>query len=87
MAISGDYPQPVQVNGFSCKNCTDVDYAKKHIDPAHPKSGPFDVNSATDPTRKTQAIVFGGALKALNQASPSQDRPTYAPGAQADIRA
>jgi len=47
MAINGDYPQPVTVNGFSCKNCTDVDYAKKHVDPAHPKDGPYGVN-ATD---------------------------------------
>lgn len=45
MAINGDYPQPVTVNGFSCKNCTDVDYAKKHIDPAHPKDGPYGVNA------------------------------------------
>ena len=28
------------VNGYVCKNCTDVDYAKKGIDPAHPKDGP-----------------------------------------------
>jgi len=53
MAISSDYPHPVQVNGYTCRNCTDVDYAKKHIDPAHPKSGPYDVNAATDPSRKT----------------------------------
>lgn len=45
MAINGDYPQPVTVNGFSCKNCTDVDYAKKHIDPAHPKGGPYGINA------------------------------------------
>ena len=45
MAINGDYPQPVTVNGFSCKNCTDVDYAKKHIDPAHPKDGPYGINA------------------------------------------
>lgn len=45
MAINGDYPRPVTVNGFSCKNCTDVDYAKKHIDPAHPKDGPYGVNA------------------------------------------
>lgn len=25
------------VNGFQCKNCTDIDLAKKGIDPAHPK--------------------------------------------------
>jgi hypothetical protein len=45
MAINGDYSQPVTVNGFLCKNCTDVDYAKKHIDPAHPKDGPYGVNA------------------------------------------
>ncbi len=45
MAISGDYPQPVTVNGFSCKNCTEVDEAKKHIDPAHPKDGPYGINA------------------------------------------
>lgn len=38
MNIGTDYSTPVTVDGFSCKNCTDVDYAKKHIDPAHPKT-------------------------------------------------
>lgn len=51
-AIGGNYPTPVQVNGFTCKNCTDVGYAQKHIDPAHPKSGPYDINAATDPSRQ-----------------------------------
>ena len=40
-----NYPNPVTVNGYSCKNCTDVDYAKKNIDPAHPKDGPYGVNA------------------------------------------
>ena len=62
MSISSDYPHPVTVNGFSCKNCTDVDYAKKHIDPAHPKSGPYDVNAGSDSSRQT-AVIFGGRLK------------------------
>jgi hypothetical protein len=70
MAISGDYPQPVYVNGFSCKNCTDVENAKKHIDPAHPKSGPFDVNADTDPTRN-QAVKLSGRLSGLEGASTS----------------
>ena len=78
MAISGDYPTPVNVNGFSCKNCTDVDNAKKHIDPAHPKDGPFGVNAKdnVDPRRAVErasvagrddqaAVVFGGQLAAL----------------------
>ena len=46
------YAQPVQVNGFTCKNCTEVDYAMKHIDPAHPKSGPYGVDAASDPSAK-----------------------------------
>jgi hypothetical protein len=34
------------VNGYPCKNCTDVEYAKKGIDPAHPKDGPNGVYAA-----------------------------------------
>ncbi len=58
-AIGGNYPTPVQVNGFSCRNCTDVGYAKKHIDPAHPKSGPYDINAVTDPSRQLAANKTG----------------------------
>ncbi len=53
MAISTDYPAPVNVNGFSCRNCTDVDRAKKHIDPANPSAGPFGVNGDTPDARAT----------------------------------
>lgn len=58
-AIGGNYPVPVQVNGFTCKNCTDVGYAEKHIDPAHPKSGPYDIDAATDPSRRMTAGMAG----------------------------
>jgi hypothetical protein len=44
MAISGDYSSPVTVNGFSCRNCAEVDKAKRNIDPANPAGGPFGVN-------------------------------------------
>ncbi|MFM9936789.1 MAG: hypothetical protein ACKVOL_11400 [Novosphingobium sp.] len=44
MAISGDYSSPVTVNGFSCRNCSDVDRAKRNIDPANPSAGPFGMN-------------------------------------------
>lgn len=67
-AIGGNYPAPVQVNGFTCKNCTDVDYAKKHIDPAHPKSGPYDIDAATDPSRQTPADM-AGAVKSTPAAA------------------
>ena len=81
MSISGDYPQPVTVNGFTCRNCTDVDYARKHIDPAHPKSGPYGINAESDPTRD-QAVILGGSLLGL-EAGPS---PAAAPARALDIR-
>jgi hypothetical protein len=63
MAIGGtNYSQPVQVNGFLCRNCTDVDNAKKHIDPAHPRSGPYGINADTDPTNPKSFIQLGGSL-------------------------
>lgn len=73
MTIGGDYSIPVNVNGFLCKNCTDVENAKKHIDPAHPRSGPYGIDAKTDPTvNKTtasSAVIFGGSLSGLNATS------------------
>jgi hypothetical protein len=60
-----DYAIPIQVNGYSCRNCTDVGYAKKNVDPQHPQDGPFGVNAAgraSSPGFSDQAVVFGGAL-------------------------
>ena len=57
MSISGDYATPVIVNGYSCKNCTDVDYASKHIDPAHPQSGPYNIDAKSDPSRADNPAV------------------------------
>ena len=78
MAISADYPSPVTVNGFSCKNCTEVDEAKKFIDPAHPKDGPFGINAADHKTgvgkgdtSRSPAVVFGGQLASLVAAQAS----------------
>lgn len=87
MAISSDYAQPVLVNGYSCKNCSDVDLAKKHIDPQHPKSGPFDVDAARDPSRET-AVTFGGALAGESDGGrPSSDGAPYRPGQTLDLSA
>lgn len=36
MAISGNYNSPITVNGYTCRNCSDVEKAKKNIDPADP---------------------------------------------------
>jgi hypothetical protein len=66
LALSVNYPTPVWVNGFQCRNCTDVDLAKKHIDPAHPKSGPFGVDAKSDPTRLAQqSITLSGMLTGM----------------------
>ncbi len=87
-SISGNYPTPVQVNGFQCKNCTDVDYAKKHIDPAHPKSGPYGVDAKTDPSQQGKpSVSFGGALSGLSASGSAAPDAPDAPGAQLDITA
>jgi len=93
MSIGGDYPQPIQVNGFSCKNCSDVDYAKKHIDPAHPKSGPYGISAASDPTRTSAGqIRLSGALagqettvQTTNLRAPAVQ--SYVPGQAVDLLA
>jgi hypothetical protein len=72
MAITTNYPTPVTVNGFSCRNCTDVDYAKQHIDPAHPKDGPYGLDAATPSgSSRSAAVVFGGQLSATASGTPS----------------
>ena len=85
-----NYPSPITVNGYSCKNCTDVDYAKRHIDPAHPKDGPYGVD-AKDHTPSTltpkPAIQFGGALAGVTQASNTAQPPSATQGLRLDISA
>ena len=78
-----NYPNPVMVNGYSCKNCTDVDLAKKHIDPAHPQDGPYDINAKERAPKAgvspTPSVIFGGALAGLSSGAStsggSQSRP------------
>ena len=102
MTQSVNYPVPVWVNGYQCRNCTDVDLAKKHIDPAHPKSGPFNVDARSDPTRVLQAatnpnvqspanqgaVTFGGQLAGLSAtASSGGQTSSPASGAFLDLSA
>jgi hypothetical protein len=89
---SVNYPSPVWVNGYECRNCTDVDLAKKHIDPAHPKSGPFNVDSKSDPTRVLQnatnqsAVSFGGQLAGIStNGSAATPASSTASGSNLDI--
>ena len=79
MTVNGNYSIPVTVNGFLCKNCTDVENAKKHIDPAHPRSGPYGIDAKNDPTVNQatvkSAVVFGGSLSGLNTTSNASASP------------
>ena len=86
MAVSVNYPTPVWVNGFQCRNCSDVDLAKKHIDPAHPKSGPFNVDAKSDPTRLAQdAVKFGGVLASMNGAASASAPVSASSGLGANL--
>ena len=88
MTISGDYPSPVTVNGYSCKNCTDVDYAKKHIDPAHPKEGPYGVDAKSDPkAAHGPAVTFSGQLAALASTLGPSAIPAAPPPRRLDVSA
>lgn len=87
-----NYPSPVTVNGYACKNCTDVDYAKKNIDPSHPKDGPFGVNKTDHPkptaaVHKTQdsAVTFAGALAGVSQGSGAGSAPSATQGLRLNI--
>jgi hypothetical protein len=43
------------VNGYVCRDCTDIERAKKGIDPKHPEEGPYGRNrDPNDPTRSAQ---------------------------------
>jgi hypothetical protein len=87
MSISADYPTPIYVNGYLCRNCSDVAYAQKHIDPAHPKDGPFGVDAASNAASGRGASVkLGGQLSGLG-ISTSAPGQTYRPGSLADISA
>jgi hypothetical protein len=86
MAIgSTNYAQPVQVNGFLCRNCTDVDNAKKHIDPAHPKSGPYGIDAASDPSNPKR-FLQGGSSSPDSEGVGAASAVQFA-GQRVDIRA
>ena len=60
------------VNGFVCMNCTDVDHAKKFVDPAHPSqaavvSGLRGATQEASSTITQSAVTFEGSLSHLNK--------------------
>jgi len=90
-----DYSIPVLVNGYACHNCTDVGYAKKHIDPQHPKDGPFGVDKTPDTKKpdsitapdQSPAVVFGGRLAGTSTPDNDPQGPPPGPAAQlVDLR-
>lgn len=85
-----NYPTPVTVNGYSCKNCTDVDNAKRNIDPSHPKDGPFGVNKADKADSAPAhgpAVSLGGVLAHVAAASNTAPTPSATQGHRLDVRA
>jgi len=79
-----NYPSPVLVNGYSCKNCTDVDNAKRNIDPQHPKDGPFGVDAQPKPG-DTPAVTFGGRLAVLAASDKRPTTPSATQGHKLDL--
>jgi len=86
LAISGDYAHPVTVNGFSCRNCTEVGEATKHIDPAHPKDGPYGIN-AKDQSASSRgpAVILDSRFAALPPAATSSLQPAPTQAVRLDI--
>ena len=86
MSISVNYPTPVTVNGFSCKNCTEVDEAKKFIDPAHPQDGPFGIY-APDKVQTSHGprAVPGGAFDGTSFGSNADPAGYSRPGRSIEI--
>jgi hypothetical protein len=88
VTVSVNYPSPVMVNGYSCKNCTDVDYAKKHIDPAHPKDGPFGIDAkdaGRAASKPAPAVTFGGALTGAVSPLAQGATPSATQGLRLDV--
>ena len=76
MSVSGDYAQPVNVNGYVCWNCSQVADAKKGVDPSDVKPGETAAQAqASSNTTPTSAVVFGGALAGSAAAASSSVNP------------
>jgi hypothetical protein len=88
MSVSGDYSQPVPVNGYLCWNCSQVADAKKGVNPADVKPGETAAQAAASPSNTTpaSAVTFGGALAGASSA-PGSAPSASAIGARLDISA
>jgi hypothetical protein len=66
------------INGFVCKTCTDVENAKKFIDPARPEAGPVNQPSA-EAIGRVPAVVLGGALAGAESTTAQRDSAVFRP--------
>jgi hypothetical protein len=79
------------VNGFVCHDCTDVAYAKKGVDPAHPKDDPAGTGGP-DPSKSMDrgpAVVLSGHALGVYAVTPPPraEAPGYAPGSTVNLSA
>ncbi len=76
------------VNGYACKTCTDVEYAKKGVDPAKPKDAPNEAGRAEGAERSKDAakaergpaVGFSGALANVTPPPSTEKGQPYKPG-------
>jgi hypothetical protein len=66
MQVSRDYPQPVLINGYPCRNCDEVADAKKNLDPSEAKSLATSTSKSDD---RLEAVVLSGRLASLGATS------------------
>jgi hypothetical protein len=74
------------VNGFPCYNCTDVDYALKHVDPATGRKGLVAVQEA-EATGKTEKLATADADNAEIAAGQKAAKVAPAPGVNEPLAA
>jgi hypothetical protein len=79
------------VNGYVCRDCTDVANAKRGVDPARPKDGPNGAEreareEKAQPADHGPAVSFGGAVQPPSSVEQVRSAP-YVPGASVSLKA
>jgi hypothetical protein len=74
------------VNGYVCRNCSDVELAKKGVDPAKPEKA-TKVEEAKP--ERGPAVTYGGSLSPPPELSPTQvvQAAPYVPGSTVSLKA
>lgn len=67
------------INGFVCNNCTDVENAKKLIDPARPEAGPVNQQLPSEGLQRGPAVVLSGGLAGEAGSQADRDRALFRP--------